>query len=171
MEAQELAKNPTIENLRPWKPGQSGNPHGLSIVLPELLRLQRLTREEMALILSWMLKGKANDILNLVNDPNATILQRAIASIFGRILKTGDSSAFEALMTRCIGKVPQPKELPDTPPEQEDTIGASTSIDAEDRAILRAWAKAEARDRALGGSGGLASLGDQQNPEGGQPSI
>ena len=163
-----MAKNPTIENLRPWKPGQSGNPHGLSIVLPELLRMQRLTREEMAIIASWMVKGKADEVIKFVQDPNATILQRMIAAVFARIMEKGDPIAFEIFMNRVIGKVRMPKEESEPALDQESSQYAITP--ASDELLGRIAERIALSDQEDDGNPD-AVLGEDERPEGGQLEV
>ncbi len=74
-----------IQNLKPWKPGQSGNPGG------------RPKRD-------W-----AAEIARAVFERNADAIERA----FARALRKGNVRAFKVLADRAYGRVPQQIEHPD----------------------------------------------------------
>lgn len=65
-----------IENLKPWKPGQSGNPGG------------RPKRD------------MASEIARAIFEQNAGAIERAFAAA----LKKGDAKVFRALADRAYGK-------------------------------------------------------------------
>jgi hypothetical protein len=72
-----------IENLKPWKPGQSGNPGGR----PK--------------------KDIGSEIARAVIEGNQEAIYRAMA----KALLRGNAHTFEALANRAYGKVPSKVEL------------------------------------------------------------
>lgn len=77
--------NPRIENLTPWKPGQSGNPKGHS-------KARRVT----------------DALLKQLNNPE---IQERLAEIWVQQAANGNFQFFKELLDRTEGKVPTPVEV------------------------------------------------------------
>lgn len=90
------------QNLKPWKPGQSGNPRG-----PEkhVGALRKLTQAQVKVVMDLVLMNDVGSIEKLRKDPKTPLLQAWICSIALKGFKTGDHSAIEVLLARTIGKV------------------------------------------------------------------
>lgn len=92
-----------IENLKPWKPGQSGNPSGR----PKGI----LDRDEVKAQLGKFWSMSATEVEAIAQDPKATAGQRMLASIVLKGIKTGDFSGADWLLNRTIGKVKEEVEI------------------------------------------------------------
>lgn len=75
-----MNKNPKLENLKPFKPGQSGNPKGAAKKIPEL-----------------------NALLSNIKESD----YQAIINKLTQLAKKGNVRASEVLLDRAFGKVKQ----------------------------------------------------------------
>ncbi len=82
-----MNKNPNIENLKPFKKGQSGNPNGRPPKLPELDKL-------------------LDKVLGVENAGGITAAERILEALEKKATK-GDVRAAEVLLDRAYGKAKQ----------------------------------------------------------------
>lgn len=82
-----MNKNPKLENLKPWKKGQSGNPKGGPKGIPELNTLLANVKES-----DW----------------------QAMVSKMAQLAKKGNVRAFEVISDRAFGKVKEKIEISGT---------------------------------------------------------
>lgn len=94
------------EHLRPWKPGQSGNPGGMPRVPNHLRGIASLTQLEVVKVVSKYARMTRAELQVAAIDPNTPMLEVAIASVFAQSAKNGDYSRLSFLLDRAIGKVP-----------------------------------------------------------------
>lgn len=90
------------ENLKPWKPGQSGNPKGME---KGYGTIKKLTQAQVKTIMDLVLTNDVGAIERIRKDPKTPLLQAWICSIALKGFKTGDHSAIEVLLARSIGKL------------------------------------------------------------------
>lgn len=94
------------EHLRPWKPGQSGNPHGAP-KLPEHLRgIKSLSQLEACKIISKYGRMSKEELMVAMENPKVPVVELAVASVFVSAIKYGDCSRLAFLLDRAIGKAP-----------------------------------------------------------------
>jgi hypothetical protein len=139
--------NPNPSPSTRWKPGQSGNPTGQHIVSKEVLRMQRLTKEELATCASWLVKGNKDDLARIVNDPNSSIISVMIASLAIRAISKGDFLTFNAILDRVVGK---PKEMVELSGKDGGPI-VTQRVTEQDLRAIRELAEESARIKALSG--------------------
>lgn len=89
-----MGKKGKIENLTPFKPGQSGNPHGRPKKLPAIDKLMA-------------------DVLGSEDDDNSEA--KAILNALVTRAKKGDTRAAEILLDRGYGKPKQQVEIQGDP--------------------------------------------------------
>lgn len=92
-------------NIKPrWKKGESGNPAGRP---PDALNaaMKKLTKLELEEIASMIIKGTLADLELIMKSKQSTVLKAMIAGVAVRTIKSGDSSALNALLDRLVGKV------------------------------------------------------------------
>lgn len=97
-------------NLKPWKPGQSGNPAGNTVRLPPELRQAR--RENMAgmIKLIHLYVGLTEEQAKArLGGPEAVQLEEMIQGQISRA-KEGDSRAFQFVVEVMCGKIPESDE-------------------------------------------------------------
>lgn len=90
-----------------FKKGQSGNPNGAQRHSPEFKRMRRLVEAELVDLGSLILNGDMTELRQIVNDPNASVLTRMLASVVHKGINKGNMDSLDKLLTRIVGK---PKE-------------------------------------------------------------
>lgn len=121
--------NGNPKNLKPLKPGQSGNPKGRPKNPPQLREIQQLTKGEYSLMINKMLQCKPEDLANY----NGTVLEKWVASVIYHGIKHGDPSRLASLIDRLIGKVPEKVEL--TEHEKVKSLSDEELLDAAVKAV------------------------------------
>ncbi len=89
-------KNP-IDNLKPYKPGQSGNPSGKP--------LQLLTKDKVSSVLGKFSNMSGTQLNEVLKDPKSTMLELMVAAVMAKAVKDGDPHRLDFLLQRSIGKV------------------------------------------------------------------
>lgn len=101
-----MAGKGNLANLRPFKPGQSGNPAGRAGILPPEVRAER-KKNQAALIqlvskLMMLRPGEANQSIG----QTGTQLELAVQALIDKA-KGGDVVAFRYLIETMVGKIPE----------------------------------------------------------------
>lgn len=100
-------------NLKPWKPGQSGNPAG-KVKLPEELRaIHALSQIEVCKLVSKYARMTLVQLAAASIDENTSVIELTIAAIFSKSIQQGDFTRLAFLLDRSIGRVPTTLELSD----------------------------------------------------------
>ncbi len=94
-----------VKNLKPYKKGQSGNPGGRPKDPPELKKIRQLSRQELVEIGNLVIRADVNELKKIRKDGTTGALKAMVVAIALRAIVKGEHHAFEALMTRLIGKV------------------------------------------------------------------
>lgn len=68
--------------------------------------LKKLTKAELEEIATIVVKGSVDDLKALLKDGSTSIIKAMVAGVALRAIKNGDSSAFNTLLDRMIGRVP-----------------------------------------------------------------
>lgn len=103
-------KNP-LDNLKPWKPGESGNPDGRPPVPEEIKKIRNLTKNEIKEVGSILLKGREDELVLLVKDPETPVLRKWMANVALKALERGDMMTLNALLDRLVGRVKEEIDL------------------------------------------------------------
>lgn len=90
---------------RPFQKGQSGNPLGGKLHNPEIKKIKQLTEKELIDVASFVLASTVGQIKERMKDPKTSVLQGMVLGLALKSMTKGDSSAFNALMDRLLGKV------------------------------------------------------------------
>lgn len=97
------------ENLKPWKPGQSGNPAGRP---PEAHpNLVRFTKKAVQETFAQLMLLPQEELNRIRDDQQESGIRAAVASVIMRARARGQLSDLDAMIDRIIGKVPQKTEL------------------------------------------------------------
>lgn len=95
------------QNLIPFEKGQSGNPNGRPKKFTTLLKEDGYKSFEINDTISSMLSLSMDELKNVHEDANATILEKTIANALYKSWKKGSLYSIETLLSRTFGK---PKE-------------------------------------------------------------
>ena len=109
-----MSERPQNKHLKPFKPGQSGNPSGK----PK----QLLTKDKVSSILGKFATMTREQLQAVVTDSKSTMIEIMIASVMVKAAKDGDYARLDFLLTRSVGKVKE---------EIEQTIKNVTDEDLE----------------------------------------
>lgn len=119
----------TAPNLKPWNPGQSGNPSG-RVKIPEELRLiKSLSSLEVNKLISKYGRMNLAALLAADTDPETTVIDLSIIAVFKKAFEKQDYTALSFLLERSIGKVPLAPEETDEEKAARDEISNLTDIE------------------------------------------
>lgn len=94
------------QHLKPWKPGQSGNPSGLPKLPDHLRGIASLTQIEVTKIVSKYARMKLIDLIASLESSETAALDLAIAKVFLKSIEQGDYQRLAFLLERAVGRVP-----------------------------------------------------------------
>lgn len=99
-----------LENLIPFKKGQSGNPAGRPRKFVSALKEQGYKPSEVNDAIQVLMSMTIDELKEVYNNPQATVLEKTIASAIRKSIEKGSLYSIETLLTRVYGK---PKEQVD----------------------------------------------------------
>ena len=88
-----------------FKPGQSGNPKGGSLMPPEVAKAKKLNANEVTVLISKMFRMTLDELKVMMSDPLSNNMELIVGKIMAEAIKHGDYSRVNALWDRSIGKV------------------------------------------------------------------
>ena len=98
------------QNLKPFKKGEVANPNGRPKKYVTLLKEQGYKLAEINDTIQAMLSMSLEDLKEVWQNPDATILEKTIANAMRKSLEKGSLYSIETLLSRVYGK---PKETAD----------------------------------------------------------
>jgi hypothetical protein len=98
------------ENLKPWKPGESGNPEGRPAIPEEIKKLRLLTNEEIKEVATLLLDKNYSAIQLMENDPSTPMLKLWMVKVALKATDRGDMMTLNAFLDRVVGKVKEQVE-------------------------------------------------------------
>ena len=105
-----MESNPTIENLKPFKKGQSGNPNGRPRKFVTTLKEIGYKRSEINDTIQAMMAMDKDELTDVFKNPKATILEITIASAMKKSIEKGTLYSMETLLSRVFGMPKQEVE-------------------------------------------------------------
>ena len=93
-----------LQNLKPWKKGQSGNPKGAERKIVNKLEFDGYTKSQILDTIQKMMAMTIAELKEVYDNPAATILEKSIANAFVISLKKGSLDIIETLLSRWLGK-------------------------------------------------------------------
>ncbi len=97
----------SLANLRPYKPGQSGNPNGRPAIPEDVLAARKLTDNELIRVLNKFLNMTKPELYAYMKKEDASMMELTVGSIVLKAYTGSDHQRLDFLLTRMIGK---PKE-------------------------------------------------------------
>lgn len=98
------------ENLKPWQPGQSGNPAGRARKYVSTLKEQGYKLSEVNDCIQTMMSMELPELQEVENNPKSTILELTIAKAMIKSMNNGSLYSMETLLSRVYGKPVEKKE-------------------------------------------------------------
>lgn len=95
------------KNLIPFVKGQSGNPNGRPKKFTTMLKQSGYTQYEINETIQVMMAMNMEELKDVHDDPNCTILEKTIANALFKSWKKGSLYSMDTLWNRVLGK---PKE-------------------------------------------------------------
>lgn len=92
-----MSERPQNKNLKPFKPGQSGNPAGK----PK----GTLSSAEVSALMGKFCKKSRVELQAIIQDEKSTMLEIMVASVMAKAAKDGDYARLAFLLDRSVGKV------------------------------------------------------------------
>lgn len=96
----------SAQNLKPWKPGQSGNPSGRPKVPEHLRAILALMPDEVSRMIAKYARMDRVELGLQLEAAKMPMLEACIARIFQESFAKGDFTRLSFLLDRAIGKVP-----------------------------------------------------------------
>lgn len=112
-----------LKNLRPWKPGQSGNPGGRPKLPESLSAVKALGREEVSRIISKYARMTLDELDAAVLGSDTPVLELVLAKLLLELMRKGDAGRLSFLLDRALGPV---KTLDDEDEGPNDRLGHLT---------------------------------------------
>jgi hypothetical protein len=106
-----LGKKPKIENLKPFKPGQSGNPGGRAKLPEDIKEARKLNQIELERVINKYLYLDHADFEAEIKRPGVPMLELMLASIVKAAAQKGDQLRLDFILNRVIGKVKERIEV------------------------------------------------------------
>lgn len=91
------------QNLVKWKKGQSGNPNGRPKKFTSYLIQNGYKLSEVNDAIQSLLSLTEEELLEIQEDKNATILERTVVNALMRSMKNGSLYSLETLLSRVYG--------------------------------------------------------------------
>lgn len=107
------------QNLKPFKPGESGNPNGRPRKYVSLLKEQGYKLSEVNDAIQALMSMDLEELKGVAQNPKATVLEVTIAMAIKKSIEKGSLYSIETLLTRVYGK---PKELSESTGTQKITV-------------------------------------------------
>ncbi len=89
------------QNLKKFKPGQTGNPKGRPPEPKELKAIKQMTKGEFSVLIHKLIELKPEELSTF----KGTVLEMAMASAMQKAIKSGDFSNIQGFIERLFGKV------------------------------------------------------------------
>lgn len=105
-----MPKKDPKENLRPFKPGQSGNPGGRPKLPDDIKEARKLNQVELERIVNKYLYMDREAVKAAISSPKTPMMELMVASIVAQAAQKGDHLRLDFVLNRMIGKVKDEKD-------------------------------------------------------------
>ena len=105
-----MSERPQNRHLKPFKPGQSGNPSGRNKIRDDLKDVKLLSKADVKRLIQKIIDMSPEELLELSNDKTVPALEHMMASVVINAVKQGDQARINFLLEQTIGKVAEKHE-------------------------------------------------------------
>lgn len=119
----------TPANLKSWKPGQSGNPGGMTKLPPELRAARRENMAALITLIHQYVGMTTEQAAQRLAGHECLQLEEMVQGQIGKA-KEGDSRAFQFIIEVMCGKIPETDE-----PSRSDTLSIEEKIQLMERGL------------------------------------
>ncbi len=91
-------------NLKPFRPGQSGNPTGRPAIPEELRAIKALTKDEVARLFSKFLRANLQELAQTIGNKESPSLDVWLAAGILKGIDYGDFTRLAFMLERVVGK-------------------------------------------------------------------
>ena len=120
------------KNLKPFKPGQSGNPSGRPKTPEDIAKAKRLNQHELDRIINKYLWMDREAMQARLKDPSTPMMEIMVGSIVAQAAQKGDQQRLEFILQRVVGKVKDQIEVAAKPYIIERRDGSQVLLGAQD---------------------------------------
>lgn len=106
-----MTKKDPRKNLKPFKPGQSGNPSGRPKVPRDILEARKLNQVELERAVNRLIWLPRAELRALIENPETPMFEMMLASIVAQAAQKGDQTRLEFILQRILGKVKDQLEV------------------------------------------------------------
>ena len=101
----------SLKNLKPFKPGQSGNPKGKPPTPQDVRDARKLNAVQVSRIINKFLNMDMAWIKEVIDQSHTPALEYMIGKMLIECGKTGDFQRLNFIFDRCVGKVTEKMEV------------------------------------------------------------
>jgi len=105
-----VTDRPQNKNLKPFKPGESGNPRGRPRIRDNLKEVKLLSKTEMRRLIQKIVDMTPEELEVISKDKTVPALEMMLASVAYEAIRKGDQAKINFLLERTIGKVAERHE-------------------------------------------------------------
>ena len=105
-----MSDRPGNKNLKPFKPGQSGNPNGRPKIRDNLAEVKLMNKTEMRRFIQKIIDMTPEEMKEMVKRTDVPALEIMLASVAHQAIVRGDQARIDFLLQRTIGKVAEKHE-------------------------------------------------------------
>lgn len=130
-----MSERPQNKHLKPFQPGESGNPLGGKLHNPEMRAVRRLCHTDLHEVVDLIVTGDMAGLQDAAYTKGNSVLKVWIATVALKAIQKGEIGPLEVLLNRVLGK-----------PKESVELSGTVTGDLSERVIAMRKALAELKD-------------------------